>query len=169
MKVAYSGLNHMLKIYREFERLYFLAWEGGHQDHDAVYVLGCVFAKKNNLLNKAFQFSLYNSKCLPFKFYNVIWPIKENGKIFCYNIRMLDRLKYLGYCFYYKSQAKTWLGLFPFYLFNMIFSGKQKLQLADYTRIRVKPHAGKLFYEKRNLYTYQQFLVDASRFIAQIE
>jgi hypothetical protein len=55
----------------------------------------------------------------------------------------------------YPSQAKTWLGLFPFVALAMLLRGRQSMQAVQVERVRQRPHTGKLYYEKRGFLAYE--------------
>ncbi|HLX52986.1 MAG TPA: PIG-L family deacetylase [Aquella sp.] len=166
MDLAYQKLNELLGNYPQISSFYYLAWEGGHQDHDAVHILGTVLGNKYNILNNCIQFSLYHGKSLPYIFFKVLSPILENGPVNFYKMTFNERLKYISYCFYYKSQRKTWMGLFPFLLYHYSISGTQELQNVSLERIQKRPHPGKLLYEKRGFYTYEKFVENRDKFLA---
>ena len=166
---VYSYLyNALLGI--NIKRMYFLAYEGGHQDHDAVFIVGTLISNKLAIKHSnVFQFSLYNSKGLPLSLYRVLCPIIDNGKIVRYKISFKNRLIYLKLILYYKSQIKAFIFLYPFILFHYLFKGTQTLQLVDPLRIRFRPHAGKLLYEKRNIFTYNNFKAKVDQFVVQLK
>ena len=56
------------------------------------------------------------------------------------------------YLFFYKSQLKVWIGLYPFLIFNYLFRDFVYLQRIDKKYTIKKPHKGLLLYERfRNL------------------
>jgi hypothetical protein len=167
LDLAYQKLNELFNSYPKASSLYYLAWEGGHQDHDAVHILGTMLGQKYNILKNCFQFSLYHGKNLPSIFFKVLSPILENGPVHLYKLTFSERLKYISYCFYYKSQKKTWVGLFPFLLFHYIIRGTQELQSVSFERALECPHLGKLLYEKRGFYTYEKFVGNRDRFFSR--
>lgn len=146
-------------------RLYFLAYEGGHQDHDAVHLIGVKLATKLNILDCSFQFSLYHGKNLPFGLFTVLSPISENGIVISYRIPFLNRIKYLRLCFEFKSQKIPWLGLLPFFITHYLFYGTQDLQKVRVERVFDKPHIGRVLYEKRKFYIYTDFVNDAKKLL----
>ena len=151
--------NIMLKILRKatIENLYFMAWEGGHQDHDAAHYIGVKLAIERNILDKAFQFPLYNGAGLPGILFKLFSPLALNGQPIVKKIPWRKRLHYISLCFLYKSQIKTWIGLFPFYAAHHIFHGTQILQKISMARVKEKPHFGYLLYERRGFCNYIEF------------
>jgi hypothetical protein len=130
-------------------RVYAPAWEGGHPDHDALHALAVHLAPAKTL-----QYSLYNAWQRRAPFFRVLSPLPANGAAQCERIRWRDRLRYLRLCLAYPSQAKTWLGLFPFVLAHYLLRGTQCVQAADPARIRQRPHEGVLYYEARGFHTW---------------
>lgn len=157
LETAYNSLLRLLNRIPTPQRLYFLAWEGGHQDHDAVHLLGILMGNKLGIIDKCFQFPLYTGAGLPSILYKLFSPLKDNGSVLYSQIPWPQRLKFLKYTLSYPSQKITWLGLFPFFLFHYIFFGTQILQKVSLKRIEQPPHKGKMLYERRGYYTYHDF------------
>lgn len=133
------------------------AWEGGHHDHDAAHLIGLVLSREC-CGAELFQFSIYHGHGVPWKFFRVMAPIRENGPVVARHVPWRDRLRYLGLYFTYASQWKTWLALGPGVLANYAFVGRQRLQLADPARVRQRPHPGALLYERRGFCTWTEFV-----------
>jgi hypothetical protein len=85
----------------------------------------------------------------------VMTPLIENGIVEQQKISRFDRLKYIRMCLGYPSQAKTWLGLFPFVTYSYLFIGRQSLQQVNYERLNNRPHEGLLYYESRGFETWK--------------
>jgi hypothetical protein len=141
-------LNFLSKFTDGFN-LYIPAWEGGHPDHDALHAIGAVVAKKKEAISRTFQYPLYNAYLCRGPFFKVLSPLSENGPETREKIPFFKRLKFLKYCLSYPSQAKTWFGLFPFFLIHYIFNPIQSLQPISFSRLLFRPHGGELYYEKR--------------------
>lgn len=98
------------------------SYEGGHQDHDACHVL----AKSLSLQwgSGVHCFFLYNGWGLPSKFYNVAkapGDLKAEKRSY----RQTEITYILKSIFYFKSQSKAFLGLWPFLVFRSIFGKYQ--------------------------------------------
>ena len=156
LKLAETWIGKWIEQFSNIRSIYTTAWEGGHQDHDALYALVVNIATKKNLLHCVKQFSLYNSFRLGGPFFRVLSPLQANGKIESTIIPWANRFRFLTYCLSYTSQMKTWLGLFPFVFFHYLFFGKQYLQSVSIEIIEQRPHEGKLYYEKRNFFTWKE-------------
>ena len=167
LEIAYQSIIDLITKTCAPTRLYFLAWEGGHQDHDSVHLIGTAIGKKLGIIENCFQFPLYTGHNLPSIIFKLFSPLSDNGKASLSIIPWRERLLFIKYCLSYPSQIKTWIGLFPFFLFHYIFNGTQILQPVSYQRIKQQPHSGTLLYERRGIYNYKQFLNDSDNFIQQ--
>lgn len=134
------------------------AWEGGHHDHDVLHAVVVTIAQKKGLLGRVKQFALYNGYECVGPLFRVLAPLPMNGAIEEIRIPWKRRLRFLRYCLCYPSQAKTWLGLFPFVAFRYFRSGKQMLQPVSFERLSSRPHEGRLYYEKRGFFTWEQMV-----------
>ena len=67
--------------------------------------------------------------------------------------------------FFYKSQLKTWLGLYPFIIFKYLFYKNDEIQEIKKSFFIRRPHKGKLLYEKRGYCTYDKFEKKIIKFI----
>jgi LmbE family N-acetylglucosaminyl deacetylase len=140
------------------DQLFCLAWEGGHQDHDAVYALAVELHTQHAVARQAFQFPYYHGKGLPGSWFKVLDPIPENGPALTRTMPWSLRWRYLRLCLSaYPSQVKTWIGLGPFFVWHYLFKGTQILQELKSHRLNDKPHEGRLLYERRGFYTYKLF------------
>ena len=145
---------------KDIDSIYVTAYEGGHQDHDALHHISVIALNELNLLDKLFQFPLYNKfNCLG-PFFSVLKPLSENGKTIDFELTILERLKSIIYCLYYPSQYKTWIGLLPFFIMHHIFYKKLKIQKASIQRLSQRPHDGALLYESRGFYTFEKIQQD---------
>lgn len=132
------------------------AWEGGHHDHDALHAITVSIAEGRGILWCVRQFSLYNGYGCAGPLFRVLTPLPMNGAVEEVRIPWKHRLRFLRYCLCYLSQAMSWLGLFPFVVFHYLSSGKQELQPVSSERIRLRPHDGALYYERRKFFTWEK-------------
>ena len=168
LEVALQSLIDLTKEIGVPSNLYFHAWEGGHQDHDAVHLVGIALAKHLGILDQCYQFPFYTGVNLPAFFFRMFICLPENGEPVFARISWKQRIKFITFCFFYSSQIKTWLGLFPFFLIHYLFNGTQALQRTSADRIHLPPHAGVLLYERRGVYSYEEFTQDADRFAVHL-
>ena len=149
LSLAFERVLKIFKSLNNIDKIYVPAWEGGHPDHDASHVIGLTASKIIGIEKRVRQFSLYNGYKIAYPFFRVMYPLKKNGKIYVKTIPLLQSFKLLILIFNYKSQLKTWIGLFPFVLFSYLFIKKEYLQGVNLNRIYEKPHNHKLYYEHR--------------------
>ena len=162
---SYTSILNIIKIVGKPKEIYCHAYEGGHQDHDAAHFLSIKVAEKFNLVNRTFQFSLYTSSSNRIFFYRLFYPLRKNGSLIIKKIPCTLRLFFLGLCFYYKSQFKSWIGLFPFLVSHYIFNGTQILQPVSLKGLRRKPFKGKPLYQRRGYYLHHTFKLNISNFM----
>ncbi len=168
LDVAYRSITNLIAKASVPEKLYFHAWEGGHQDHDAVHLIGVVLGEHLGILERCHQFPLYTGVDLPSVFFRLFFCLPENGAPNLSIIPWRQRIEFIKLCFQYPSQLKTWVALFPFFLFHYVFFGTQILQGVSASQIRRPPHFGKLLYERRGFYSYKKFAKDARDFISRL-
>ena len=139
--------NFILKKFKP-SAIYTHSWEGGHEDHDTCNLIARRLRKKFKIKN-CFQFSQYNSFNTSFIFFKVFNPIKKNKgkKVFT---NLFNRIKFIQLLFNYKSQMRIWFGLYPFIINHYLFKGFNFIENLETSNKIVKPHSGKLLYEKRN-------------------
>ena len=138
------------------DQLIIHSWEGGHPDHDTSHVIGFKLVKKLDLLDRTFQFPLYSGNKLYWYFFRLFDTSITKGDILVYKIPNLKKFKYLYLISYYKSQVKTFIGLFPIYLMHIIFSKYFKLQKLSKIYYFKKPHSGELLYERRKMGDFEK-------------
>ena len=132
-----------------------LSWEGGHEDHDACNFIGRKIAFKFDILRNSGEFSLYNAYKVNIIYFKVFNPINKNGNIVRANF--LQRLLIIKFLFFYKSQLKIWIGLYPFVIFHYFFLGYNLVQPLNRDKLIKKPHSGKLLYETRGFCRFSKF------------
>lgn len=153
---AAAWLRGWLAGFGRIDSLHLPAWEGGHHDHDALHALAVTVAQETGLVERTFQFSLYQACALPGPLFRVLAPLPANGPASVSRIPWRARWRQLGLCLSYPSQRGTWIGLFPFVLLHYLARGTQALQPVCAERTRERPHAGTLYYEKRKFFTWEQ-------------
>jgi LmbE family N-acetylglucosaminyl deacetylase len=155
LTVVTDWIVNLLKCYQLVSSIYLPAWEGGHHDHDALHAIGVIAAEKSNLLESLRQFPLYNGYRCRGPFFRVLLPLAANGDVEVSKIPWANRIRFLLYCLSYPSQTKTWVGLLPFVVLHYIFYGSQLLQTVSRERICQRPHVGPLYYERRQIITWE--------------
>jgi LmbE family N-acetylglucosaminyl deacetylase len=138
------------------------AWEGGHQDHDALHALVVLAAARRGLLPQVWQFALYNKFRVPAPFFRVLNPLPANGVVHAAPIAWKDRIRHVRWCLRYRSQWRSWVGLLPFVVAHYLAGGRQALQPVSLERLAQRPHEGALLYEARGTYRWEQVAAVAS-------
>lgn len=156
LSLAISAVSDRLKD-RSIVSVYCPAWEGGHPDHDALNLLTSKLIMKKGIRAHFWQYPLYNSANLIYPFFRVLKPFDTNGTVVTRRIPINNRLKYLHYCISYRSQIKSWIGLFPMVVWHYLTDGHQYLQEMKATTDYTRPHAGMLYYEKRAFMSWSEF------------
>lgn len=148
----------------DIDRIFLHAWEGGHQDHDAVHLVGLALARARGILAETRQFPLYRSPGvdgqIAFKA-----PLAANGPVERHRIPVLARLRYLLALRHYPSQLRVMARLAPRFVWDFIVDGCQKLQPVSAGRVSERPNEGTMLYEQWGLYTYERFRQAAMRFV----
>ena len=161
IKDLQAWISKYIKDNNHISSMYVTAYEGGHQDHDALHVATVKAAYENGVIDSLYQFPLYNRyKCIG-PFFSVMKPLSANGKVIKINMTIKERVQALFYCLQYSSQLKTWIGLFPFFLIYYLMNSHQIIQKVPRERIDQKPHEGTLLYEYRKYYDWSSFAEDA--------
>lgn len=145
-------------------RIVMHAWEGGHQDHDAVHIVGIALAQHFGVLDSSRQFPLYrrsdNRKSTGFAA-----PLTSNGPVETTLIPLSQRLKHLRILTSYRSQARVILKLLPLIVRDYAVSGMQRLQPISVARLSQDPNTPPMLYETWKLYSYDRFRAAAQPFI----
>ena len=129
------------------------AWEGGHQDHDACAALAVALALIAGGERTALQVGLYHGRDTPGVLFSGAAPLPENGPVTRLELTAGDWAAYAAAVRFYPSQAGVWSTLWPamFATFALRGYGYQHL---DPARVRERPHAGPLLYERRGRAAY---------------
>tara|TARA_A100000164_G_C21812083_1_gene726041 strand:+ start:216 stop:965 length:750 start_codon:yes stop_codon:yes gene_type:complete len=144
------------------QELVTLAWEGGHEDHDACNLITRKIAMKLRILNCCREFSLYNAYDCKYLYFRVFNPLKKGTII---KTNFLKRLYYIMLLFSYRSQFKIWFGLYPFIIYHYLFYGYNYMQQLNQSKNIIKPHNGKLLYELRNFCDFKNFKSKTKSFL----
>jgi LmbE family N-acetylglucosaminyl deacetylase len=155
LDAAARWIGTWLDGFPAIEALHVTAWEGGHHDHDALHALTVLLAGRRGLIERTWQYPLYQAAGLPGPLFRVLAPLPQNGAPRSWIIPWRDRRIFLRLCLSYPSQRVTWIGLFPFVLLHYLVRGVQNLQPVDPARLRERPHAGPLYYEKRKFFSWE--------------
>jgi LmbE family N-acetylglucosaminyl deacetylase len=132
------------------------AWEGGHQDHDAAHLIAQSWARRLGV--GVWEYSLYHAHRAGLAPFRVMTLIEEEGEERATtSITWQDRIEGLATLISYPSQWRSMVGLYA--PIATIYGLRQEMALrrAPAARVRNRPHAGALLYERRRKYSYAQF------------
>ena len=140
------------------------AWEGGHEDHDAAYLIALAVSIKLNILKSTYQFPFYNGQNISvgYKLFN---PLLANGSVLLTPIAFKDRIGFSLNCLFYRSQWRTMALLLPYLIFHNFLIKNSVLQLIKPMKAIVKPHDGLLLYERRKKLNFEDFYKEALEFV----
>lgn len=137
-----------------------LAWEGGHQDHDAAHLVAVAFAQKHGL--PCHEFPLYRGNRYG-NLFRVLSPIRDSGERTKLGFSEAFRAAMLAWR--YRSQRRTWIGLFGESFLKLVVLRREVLGEVDPRRLSEPPHARPLFYERRFHFPWERFAAAARPFI----
>lgn len=141
----------------KFDRIYTLAWEGGHQDHDATHLIALAMAKQKGLESQVYEASLYQGFRCPKKFFRMFSPLRRKTEFEIRTFSLFEAFSWFFKIRFFPSQKITWMALGPLLLINLIFERSEIFQRAKITSILQRPHEGLLLYEAHGRMTYEQF------------
>lgn len=142
-----SGALFDLVSERPPKRMYSLAWEGGHPDHDAAHLITLLLSHRLGVKD-VWQFSLYNALGVPKPLFRTMrqLPSKMPRRVLKHTLR--EGMRYAMLCWRYPSQRRTWLGLFPGVFLQRVILRRDEVILFDVDHARKRPHEGELLYER---------------------
>lgn len=166
LEPALAALERLRAETEDPDRIYCPAWEGGHQDHDALHLLTLALGRQLGTRASLRQYSLYHGSGLPGPFFRLLNPLPANGPTEDRKSSWRDRYEQLRSGWSYPSQWRTWLGLFPFLAWHVLTDGRVRLQPLNPGRVEHSPHAGPPLYERRGFMSYESFRDSSAGFIA---
>lgn len=146
LNAAYERVKARLLTLGPISKLVTPAWEGGHMDHDACAALTVRLAAELGV-PQVEQFSLYNGPGLYGRLFRAAHPLAENGPVRRVPFSARDLARWAGHVRLFPSQAKTWIGLWPVMFLSLMVRGFG-VQTLTASRVRERPHAGPLLYER---------------------
>ena len=164
LETAQEALQKIARELKTVSRIICHAWEGGHQDHDAVHLSGLALAKKLGILENTFQFPLYRMPAGRF-WLTFAKPLPQNGEIISQKIPWSKRLFLLGKLRHYRSQAWIMLKIGYHMAWYSLVDGREKLQPVSLSRAYERPNTGMMLYECWKLYKEQDFKRQARPFL----
>ncbi|MBW3096881.1 PIG-L deacetylase family protein [Pseudohoeflea coraliihabitans] len=157
MDIAYQAVHRRLSEEDgPLEQIVCHAWEGGHQDHDAVHVISVLLAERFNIVETSRQFSLYRAARSPLIPYLALSPLRMNGPALSLTVPRRRGLSHLAKMFTYRSQIKVMLLLFPSFAHRYLWQGREQLQPLQRQRINEPPTPWPALYERRRSCRYEE-------------
>jgi LmbE family N-acetylglucosaminyl deacetylase len=138
-------------------------FEGGHIDHDSAGILTGQLAK--SLGCNFFTFNLYSARQKNSSLYRVAksteWSL-EQKKI---KIRLPVYFHSLLIPYIYKSQIRTWVGIYPPLIWRFLVRRKSHLNVSPEFNPFSKPNNGRVLYENRFDGRYDQWVSKIEEFV----
>ena len=153
-----EALEFLESVAGHADEIVTLAWEGGHQDHDAAFLVAAAFAEQRGI--RCIEMPLYNGEHTPGPFFRVLHPVGDGWT--SRKLKLRERIADVLLTRFYPSQRKSWLGLAPLMLLGR---PRELTRVADLRRAAAPPHRGSLLYERRFHYPYARFAGHAARFL----
>jgi LmbE family N-acetylglucosaminyl deacetylase len=168
LRGALEAVDKWCGSLRSIARIYTLAWEGGHPDHDAAHIVAAVFAAGRGLADRVRQVAFYRaSDRWPAPLFTVSSPLPANGPVDSIALSSSERWLPVRLIRFYRSQWRSFAGLAPFMLWHAITRRTLELQPLNPRRLSERPTFGPLLYEVRNGVSGEDFLVEAASFLAR--
>ena len=145
--------------------VYTLAWEGGHPDHDATYVLALALAAARTRLDRVWQVPFYRAADRGPPWFSLFAPLPANGPVDELPLGPGERRLRASMMRFYPSQWRTFAGLGPGIVWNALTTETLRRQRGQLGRVWQRPTVGRLLYEQRNGVSFQQFSASASAFL----
>ena len=162
---AYQQLSNFINKLNDEIEIYTHAWEGGNIDHDACFVLVLKLMRNHNNIIYGYQFPFYNSYKMPLNLYRVFYPIKKNGQAVKCEISFEEKKEFIKYLFYYTSQLKIWIGLYPFVIIKILINEYNYLQAINSNFKLQRPHENPLLYEKQKFISFEKIIILFNSFL----
>ncbi len=139
------------------QRLYAPSYEGGHPDHDAAHLVAAVIANNHGIVTESWHFSLYNAYRCPRPFFATMRQLPTAKASRRAVMPLRTRWAAAFACRHYRSQWRTWLGLFPGALYERAIAHRESVAAFDVARLCRRPHDGELLYERLFGTRYEDF------------
>jgi LmbE family N-acetylglucosaminyl deacetylase len=152
MYKAGTALTALAALYAatRFARIYLMAWEGGHTDHDAAHAIGAAYAARAQPEARRFEFPLYNCHHMGAGLFQVMRLGPGPGSILERRLAPEEAGEYLGLFGSYRSQREVLAVLKPGITQALTVRGSYRYrELAAPRDLARPPHGGPLFYEQR--------------------
>ena len=159
LAVAFEAVKNILLGRGESIEVVCPSWEGGHQDHDALFVVAQKLRAEVASVSIR-TYWLYDGQKTSGKFFQVA---QSHGKAMAG--RLPPTLRSIVLPLRYSSQVGAWLGLIWGYWGLRIVKRTFNLSNPVETFVLAKPHEGRLLYERWQRETWDNFQSNARNFL----
>jgi len=122
-------------------------YEGGHIDHDTTCFIAYKLSKIKD--SKFATFNLYRAKYFKYPFYKVIDEISQEHQFEKIPLKPKDFIKIIQIPIIYKSQWRTWFGIFPFLILKFLKSNGVFIEFPSELNFLEPPNSGAVLYINR--------------------
>jgi LmbE family N-acetylglucosaminyl deacetylase len=148
-------------------RVYTLAFEGGHPDHDAAHLVALAYARRRGLLPRTWQIPAYHGHRTPGRLFRVQALLPRATRRWRRRLPAGLAWRHAWLPLRYPSQMRSWLGLWPELFVRRALLRREVLEAADPAAVRGRPHPGPLLYERMGVLSYPTFAALARPFVAR--
>ena len=142
----------------DLSRVYTLAWEGGHADHDAACLVALAVARSFDIVENVWELPAYHGRGLPGMLFRMMSPLHKSEEAEIHTLSPAQGLRAAFFWLHYPSQFRSWLGLFPEAFIKYAVLRRDFSQPALYRNVLARPHPGPLLYERMRRATYEDIL-----------
>jgi LmbE family N-acetylglucosaminyl deacetylase len=169
LRPALEALTKRLAGIR-FDRLFCMAFEGGHPDHDASHLVALAFAKDQGLMGKTWERSFYNGEGTIGPILKLFSPLRETAEAQLRKVEWRDAVRVFLLLKRYPSQYKAWIILTPPFFIKTVIKRSELFQKSEIRDVlSERPHSGKLLYERFISLKFEQFAEAAREFCDQLD
>lgn len=144
------------------DRLVTVAWEGGHSDHDVCAAIAVALGGRWDAPVR--QYPLYTGEDLVGPLFHGARTLVQAGPPEILKLSAADWRAYAAAVRFFPSQAGVFSTLWPL-MFASFTAHGYRTQALTAKRIRERPHAGSLLYERRGKARYEDLAAVAARLL----
>lgn len=160
-----TALQRLEEVVPAADTVYCLAWEGGHQDHDASQLVAAALARRRGVLDRCFELPLYHGAGLRGPLFRALSPLPHRKEWTLRRLTFREGLQISLLALRYPSQRASWFGLFPETFFKLAILRREWLRPVSVERYKHRPHGGSLLYERRFGFSHERFARTVAPFV----
>ena len=169
LRDALGAVERWSRWFGSIARIYTLAWEGGHPDHDAAHVVAAAFAAPRGLSGRVRQVPFYRASDFWFAPAFVLnSPLPANGPVDFVALSRAEQWRAVKLVRFYRSQWRSFAGLGPVLLWHAVTRRAVAMQRISDRRLSERPTAKPLLYEARTGPRGEQFMDAIGAFLASV-